>query len=195
MSKIAIMTDSNSGITQKQAEEMGISVLPMPFMIDGQTYLEGVSLTHEEFYEKLIESDSAKAEANAAMLTQLDKALEEINTKLGKIEEIERVRKSLEFNKSILPAKEAEVEKAKTEFETLSEKESEKEAISQDITLFTQELSLYDESDALKEALNASKNSFDKNTLKKADISENLLGRGTACGNGAVRKRKQISAF
>ncbi|MBQ7065977.1 MAG: DegV family protein [Lachnospiraceae bacterium] len=53
MSKIAIMTDSNSGITQKQAEEMGISVLPMPFMIDGQTYLEGVSLTHEEFYEKL----------------------------------------------------------------------------------------------------------------------------------------------
>lgn len=53
MSKVAIMTDSNSGITQDKAEELGISVLPMPFMIDGETFLEGVSLTHEQFYEKL----------------------------------------------------------------------------------------------------------------------------------------------
>ena len=36
--KIAVVTDSNSGITQAQAKEMGITVLPMPFMIDGETY-------------------------------------------------------------------------------------------------------------------------------------------------------------
>lgn len=39
MKKIAIMTDSNSGITQKQGEEMGITVLPMPFMINEETFL------------------------------------------------------------------------------------------------------------------------------------------------------------
>ena len=53
MSKIAVMTDSNSGITQKEAEEMGIRVLPMPFVIDGKTYYEDISLSQEEFYEKL----------------------------------------------------------------------------------------------------------------------------------------------
>ena len=37
MSKIAVMTDSNSGITQIEAKEMGITVLPMPFIIDGKT--------------------------------------------------------------------------------------------------------------------------------------------------------------
>ena len=51
--KIAVVTDSNSGITQKQAEEMGTFVLPMPFMIDGETYFEDITLTQEEFYEKL----------------------------------------------------------------------------------------------------------------------------------------------
>lgn len=53
MEKIAIVTDSNSGITQKQAEELGVYVLPMPFMIDGETYFEDVNLTVDEFFEKL----------------------------------------------------------------------------------------------------------------------------------------------
>ncbi|MCM1189081.1 MAG: DegV family protein [bacterium] len=53
MSKIAITTDSNSGITQRQAGELGIRVLPMPFMINGQTFFEDIDLSQEEFYEKL----------------------------------------------------------------------------------------------------------------------------------------------
>lgn len=52
--KIAIVTDSNSGITQNQARELGIFVLPMPFMIDGVTYYEDINLTQEEFYERLL---------------------------------------------------------------------------------------------------------------------------------------------
>lgn len=51
--KIAVVTDSNSGITQKQAEELQIHVLPMPFMIDNETYYEDITLTQGEFYEKL----------------------------------------------------------------------------------------------------------------------------------------------
>ena len=51
--KIAVATDSNSGITQAQAKEMGITVLPMPFMIDGETYYEDITLTQEQFYQKL----------------------------------------------------------------------------------------------------------------------------------------------
>ena len=53
MSKVAIVTDSNSGITQKEAKERGIFVLPMPFTIDGSEYFEDIDLTQEEFYEKL----------------------------------------------------------------------------------------------------------------------------------------------
>ncbi len=53
MAKIAIVTDSNSGITQAQAPELGIHVLPMPFMIDGKTYFEDIDLTQEQFYEML----------------------------------------------------------------------------------------------------------------------------------------------
>ena len=57
MNKVAIVTDSNSGITQKMAEELGICVLPMPFYIDGELYYEDITLSQEEFYQKL-EEDS-----------------------------------------------------------------------------------------------------------------------------------------
>lgn len=53
--KIAIVTDSNSGITQAQAKELGIYVLPMPFMINNETYYEDITLTQEEFYLCLAE--------------------------------------------------------------------------------------------------------------------------------------------
>lgn len=53
MNKIAVMTDSNSGITQKEAEVLRIRVLPMPFLIDGETFFEEISLTQEQFYERL----------------------------------------------------------------------------------------------------------------------------------------------
>lgn len=55
MSKVAVITDSNSGITQSQAKEMGIFVLPMPFFINEETFFEDISLTQEQFYEKLQE--------------------------------------------------------------------------------------------------------------------------------------------
>ncbi len=55
MGKVAILTDSNSGITQRIAKEMGITVLPMPFTIDGVDYYEDITLSQDEFYEKLID--------------------------------------------------------------------------------------------------------------------------------------------
>jgi DegV family protein with EDD domain len=53
MSKTAVMTDSNSGITQAEAKELGITVLPMPFYIDEQMFYEDIDLSQEQFYEKL----------------------------------------------------------------------------------------------------------------------------------------------
>ncbi len=53
MPRIAIITDSNSGITQAQAKELSVEVLPMPFMINEETYYEDITLTQESFYEKL----------------------------------------------------------------------------------------------------------------------------------------------
>lgn len=53
MAKTAIVTDSNSGITQAEGKEAGIFVLPMPFLIDGNPYLEDIDLTQSEFYKHL----------------------------------------------------------------------------------------------------------------------------------------------
>lgn len=53
MRKVAIMTDSNSGITQKQGKELGIAVLPMPFLMDEETFFEDITLRQEGFYLRL----------------------------------------------------------------------------------------------------------------------------------------------
>ncbi len=53
MSKIAIITDSNSGITLDEAQKIGVKIIPMPFQINGKDYLEEVNLSQEQFYELL----------------------------------------------------------------------------------------------------------------------------------------------
>ncbi|PWJ51935.1 DegV family protein [Faecalicatena contorta] len=79
MKKIAIVTDSNSGITQKQGEKMGIFILPMPFFIDGELFLEDITLTQEEFYKRLGEdSDISTSQPSPADVLELwDRLLEE----------------------------------------------------------------------------------------------------------------------
>ena len=57
MAEIAIITDSNSGITQAQAQSMGLYVLPMPFMIHEENYFEDINLTQEEFYQRLAKGE------------------------------------------------------------------------------------------------------------------------------------------
>lgn len=51
MKRIAIVTDSNSGISQEEAKEIGCFVVPMPFIINEEIYFEGVNLTNDKFYE------------------------------------------------------------------------------------------------------------------------------------------------
>lgn len=53
MKKVAIITDSNSGVTPEEAKNLGIGIVPMPFYIDEKLFFEGVSLSQEEFYKKL----------------------------------------------------------------------------------------------------------------------------------------------
>lgn len=60
MSKVAIVTDSNSGITQAEAKELGVYVLPMPFYIDEQLYYEEIDLSQEQFYEMLKDDKDIK---------------------------------------------------------------------------------------------------------------------------------------
>lgn len=79
MAKVAIITDSNSGITQREAAELGIMVLPMPFDIDGKEYYEDIDLTQEKFYE-ILESDHdiSTSQPSPSSVTSLwDKALED----------------------------------------------------------------------------------------------------------------------
>ena len=60
MSRIAIATDSNSGITQAQGRELGVFVLPMPFYINDELFLEDITLTQEQFYQRLAEDADVK---------------------------------------------------------------------------------------------------------------------------------------
>ena len=79
MNTIAIVTDSNSGITQKMAKEMGVYVLPMPFFINGELFLEDISLSQEEFYKYLTEdADISTSQPSPKDLTDLwDQILKE----------------------------------------------------------------------------------------------------------------------
>lgn len=57
MGSIAIVTDSNSGISQAEAKELGVNVIPMPFLVDGKLYFEDVDMNKEQFYH-FLESDA-----------------------------------------------------------------------------------------------------------------------------------------
>ena len=57
MSSVAIVTDSNSGISQAEGKELGIYVIPMPCLVDGKLYYENVDITKEQFYH-FLESDA-----------------------------------------------------------------------------------------------------------------------------------------
>ena len=78
MGKIAVITDSNSGITQKQAEQYGVVVVPMPFLIAGETYFEDVTLTHDAFFARLQEDVeiSTSQPSPETVMEIWDKALE-----------------------------------------------------------------------------------------------------------------------
>ena len=72
MRKVAIITDSNSGITQEMGKELGIYVLPMPFTIDGKEFFEGITLTQKEFYEKLVQdADIATSQPSPESVLEL----------------------------------------------------------------------------------------------------------------------------
>ena len=72
MSKIAIITDSNSGILQSEAKELGIFVLPMPFFIDEKLHREEIDLSQEAFYQILSEDgDVSTSQPSPADITDL----------------------------------------------------------------------------------------------------------------------------
>lgn len=77
--KIAVVTDSNSGITQDVAESLGVFVLPMPFLIDREDYYEGVNLSQTDFYKKLKEDTEVSTSQPLVgdVLNLWDKVLEE----------------------------------------------------------------------------------------------------------------------
>ena len=60
MNRVIVVTDSNSGITQSEAKELGVVVMPMPFYINGQMFYEDIDLTQEQFYQKLKEGGEIK---------------------------------------------------------------------------------------------------------------------------------------
>ena len=60
MKSIAVVTDSNCGMSMAQAEALGIHMLPMPFFMNGNEYLEEVDMNQEEFFHRLEENPGTK---------------------------------------------------------------------------------------------------------------------------------------
>ena len=79
MANIRIVTDSNSGITQAEAKKLGVFVIPMPFLIDGEEYYEDINLTQEQFYEHLrTDASVSTSQPSVASVTELwDELLKE----------------------------------------------------------------------------------------------------------------------
>ena len=79
MSKIAVVTDSNSGVTQSQAKELGLFVVPMPFMINDEDFYEDINLTQEQFYTKLGEDAAVSTSQPTpdSLMTLWDKVLQD----------------------------------------------------------------------------------------------------------------------
>ena len=79
MANVRIVTDSNSGITQAEAEKLGISVIPMPFLIDGEEFFEDINLTQAQFYEHLKnDANVSTSQPAVGSVTELwDKLLKE----------------------------------------------------------------------------------------------------------------------
>lgn len=77
--KVAIMTDTNSGISVQEGKKLGVYVMPMPVLIDGSTYYEGVNLSHEEFYRFMLEGRavSTSQPSPGDVLEMWDKILEQ----------------------------------------------------------------------------------------------------------------------
>ena len=131
MSKIAIMTDSNSGITQEEGKKLGIYVLPMPFLMGEETFFEDVNLTQSEFYEKLKGgcNISTSQPSPESVLTMFDTLLQEYDEVVhipmssglsgscetahmlsldyeGKVQVVNNQRISVTLRQSVLEAKE-----------------------------------------------------------------------------------------
>lgn len=79
MNRVAVLTDSNSGITQEEGKKLGVGVLPMPFFIDGEEYFEDITLSQEEFYDRLKANHDIKTSQPAPgdVMALWDKYLEE----------------------------------------------------------------------------------------------------------------------
>ena len=72
MSNIAVVTDSNSGISQQEAKELGIQVLPMPFFVNNVLHFEDIDLTQDEFYRRLEEgADVSTSQPSPADVIEL----------------------------------------------------------------------------------------------------------------------------
>ena len=147
MSKVAIMTDSNSGITQKEAKKLDVHVLPMPFLMGDETYYEDINLTQRGFYEKLeggcsISTSQPSPEAVLNLFKELLKEYDEVvhlpmSSGLsgscqtahmlsldfdGKVQVIDNQRISVTLKQSILEAKAlAEAGKSASEIKEILE--------------------------------------------------------------------------
>ena len=81
--RVGILTDTNSGITMKQAEKLGVHLVPMPVLIDGETYFEEVTLTQREFFKRLAAGANVSTSQPA-----IGKLMEVWNSLLERYEEL-----------------------------------------------------------------------------------------------------------
>ena len=127
-----------------------------------------------ELIEVLIDNDNKKAEAADKEIAELDGVLAEINGIIGKIEEAQKAQSALEESEALLEKKAMDLADAEALHSKAVAKEVEKDKLSSEITLFSSELVMYDEDEAVTKEITATEQSLEKKLCQKAQTESEL---------------------
>ena len=83
MKKIAVVVDTNSGITKEEADKLGIYLIPMPFIIGDDVLYEGVDLSQEEFYR--LQSEDVKITTSQPNINSIVELWEDLLKKYDQV--------------------------------------------------------------------------------------------------------------
>ena len=184
MSKVCIITDSNSGITQSESKELGIVVIPMPFYINEVQHFEDIDMTQEQFYEALMDE---KTEVSTSQPSP-DTIMQVWRKKLGEYEEIVHIPMSSGISSScstaMMLAQEEEFEGKVFVVDNQRISVTQRRSVQQ-----AKELAEIAVSEGMTD--NEKEKACEEALQKHLSVDVALFGRMVAVGNDNKKKRKQ----
>lgn len=98
MKSIAIVTDSNCGMSPAQVKDLGIYMLPMPFFIDDKEYLEDIDMNQSEFFQHLEQNPGCKVSTSQPTPESVTTLWGQAAQRLRRDRTYPHVQRSLQFH-------------------------------------------------------------------------------------------------